>query len=72
MKSPIIPSNFEEWKHCIEVECGLKLTPQFIEKRIASMEDPTEHYTQQFLKRYGNQYHSQVLGWFRTAQAQIS
>ncbi|MCH2191376.1 MAG: hypothetical protein MK188_10670 [Gammaproteobacteria bacterium] len=71
MKSPIIPTNFEEWKHCIEVECGLKLSKQFIEMRIKSMEDSTEHYTQQFIKRYGNQYHLQVLGWFRTAHSQL-
>ena len=68
MKTSIIPNNFEEWRHCITVECGLDLTPGFVENRIASLQNTNEHYTQQFLKLYGEQHYQNVLGWFQQAQ----
>ncbi|MGH1438722.1 MAG: hypothetical protein ACRBBR_01315 [Cellvibrionaceae bacterium] len=68
MASSVIPQNYEEWRHCIIVECGLKLTPSFIEKRIASLQNNDEHYTKQFIRLYGSQYHQAVLGWFIQAR----
>lgn len=68
MISSIIPKNYEEWRHCIIVECGLELTPNFIENRIASLQNDKEHYTQQFIRLYGRQYLETVIGWFLQAQ----
>ncbi len=68
MASSIIPQNYEEWRHCIIVECGLELTPNFIQTRIASLQNESEHYTQQFIRLYGRQYLEIVIGWFLQAQ----
>ncbi|MFQ3243955.1 MAG: hypothetical protein ACI9SP_000580 [Arenicella sp.] len=68
MKSSIIPENYEQWRHCIVVECGLELTSSFIEQRIAALRNNSEHYTKQFVRKYGVQYHQRVLGWFEQAQ----
>jgi len=68
MKTPIIPQNYEEWRHCIIVECGIELTPDYIEKCITILQDSGEHYTQQFVRKYGSQHHQRVLGWFKQAQ----
>jgi len=68
MKTPIIPQNYQQWQHCITVECGLKLTPDYIEKTIATLKDNSEHYTQQFVRKYGPQHHQNVLSWFIQAQ----
>ena len=68
MKNSIVPETYEEWRHCITVECGLELTPDFISKRITSLQNDKDHYTQQFVKLYGQQHLQQVLGWFRQAQ----
>ena len=68
METSIIPQNYEEWRHCIVVECGLELTPGFIEQRISSLQNNSEYYTQQFVKLYGQHHHQKVLGWFMQAR----
>ncbi len=70
MTDSIIPKTYEDWKHCITVECGLELTPEYISKRISSLNDGKDHYTQQFVKIYGQQYLDQVIAWFTQAQKQ--
>ena len=72
MTSPAIPSNYDEWRHCITVECGLELTPQFIEQRIDAMNNENEHYTRQFIRLYGRDYHQIVLGWFEQAKETLA
>lgn len=68
METSIIPQNYDEWRHCIVVDCGLELTPSFIEQRIVALKNNSEHYTQQFVRKYGVQYHQQVLSWFEQAK----
>ncbi len=72
MKEGFIPTNYDEWRHCIIVECGLELTPEYIAKRIVALNDDKDHYTKQFLKLYGPEYLQQVLNWFAQAQKQAS
>ncbi len=68
METSVIPQNYEEWKHCIIVECGLELTPEYISERISSLQNERDHYTQQFVRLYGQQHYQNVLGWFMQAQ----
>ena len=68
MNESIIPTNYEEWRHCIIVECGLELTPAYIDGRIAALNDDRDYYTQQFVKLYGQPYLQQVLNWFNQAK----
>jgi len=68
MKTPIIPQSYEEWRHCITIDCGLELTPSFIEERIVGLQDKTEHHTQQLIRKYGAQHHQKVLAWFMQAR----
>ena len=68
MKNSIIPETYEEWRHCIIVECGLELTPQYISERISALQNNRDYHTQQFVKRYGKQHLQQVLSWFMQAQ----
>jgi hypothetical protein len=69
MATSIIPQNYQEWRHCIIVECGLELTPSFIEARITSLQNESEHYTKQFIRLYGREYLQTVIGWFIQARA---
>jgi len=68
LEASIIPQNYEEWRHCIIVECGLELSPSYIQKRITALQDNSEYYTQQFVRKYGKQHHQRVLGWFMQAR----
>ncbi len=63
-----LPKNYEEWQHCITVDCGLKLTPDYISKRIAALQNNKDHHTQRFVELYGQQHLERVLGWFMQAQ----
>jgi len=68
MKEPITPNTYEEWRHCIIVECGLELTPDYISERISALQNNGDYYTQQFVKLYGQEHHQKVLAWFAQAQ----
>lgn len=69
MKEAMIPKTYEEWRHCIVVECGLELTQEYISERISALKDDKDYSTRQFVKLYGPQYHQQVLNWFSQSQA---
>ncbi|NTS78139.1 hypothetical protein HR060_14895 [Catenovulum sp. SM1970] len=68
MKQSLIPTNYDEWRHCITVECGLKLTPEYIASRIEALNNNADHYTQQYVKSYGQAQLEQTLAWFKQAQ----
>lgn len=71
MQNSMIPRDFQAWRHCIEVECGIKLTSEYIQKRITSLENNKEHYTREFLRLYGPEHYQNVLGWFKQAQGVV-
>lgn len=68
MLDGLIPTSYDEWYHCITVECGLSLTSSFIKERILAMQNTDDFRTQQFVEIYGSEYHQQVLNWFQQAQ----
>jgi len=68
MKTPAILQNYEQWKHCITIDCGIQLTEEYISKRISLLQNNNDYYTQQFVKLYGQQYLNKVLNWFIQAQ----
>lgn len=68
MDDSIIPQNYEEWRHCITVECGLDLTAHYISERISALQNGRDYYTQQFVKNYGQAHLNRVHGWFIQAQ----
>jgi hypothetical protein len=63
-KMNLQPDNFFEWKNCIERKCGIPLTKDFAEKRIAALRDLKNEYTREFTALYGDAYRLQVIGWF--------
>lgn len=67
MPSVIIPSNYAEWRHCIEVQCGQSLTPEYIATRLAALRDPKDAHTQAFVRLYGEAHHRATIGWFEQA-----
>ncbi|MEM7765941.1 MAG: hypothetical protein AAF253_00465 [Pseudomonadota bacterium] len=63
----VIPQNFDEWKHCITVQCGIPLTPSFVETRIKALEDEKDYRTRKFIETWGQAHHAKTLEWFREA-----
>ena len=61
-------STYEDWKHCITALCGIPLTPDYIEKRIAALNDPRDYHTQKFIDTWGETHLKKVIGWFEQAR----
>jgi hypothetical protein len=66
----LIPSNYASWRYCIEIKCGLALTPAFLGARIAVLSDPGKEETQRFARLYGEAHLNRVLAWYRQAAAE--
>lgn len=63
--------DYAAWKHCITVKCGLKLTPEFVDKRIAALSNKREAMTARFIELYGDEYRQETLGWFEQARTEL-
>jgi len=67
MHAPAIPETYEQWRHCIVVECGIALTVDFAARRMAVLEDEGAEETRRFRKAYGDAHWQAVRGWFSRA-----
>lgn len=67
----MIPTNYEEWRHCITVECGIDLTQAFIEERLAVWRNAQSEESHRFRRLYGEQHLQEVLGWFVRAIEEV-
>jgi len=63
----LFPSDYASWRHCIEVKCGLRLTRDYVQARLAVLSDPAREETERFIRTYGRAYWQQVVAWFRQA-----
>ena len=71
MDSNLIPADYQEWKHCITVLCGIKLTKNYLDKRIALFTDKSNYETRKFIQIYGEKHTGQVLDWFVLARHEL-
>lgn len=72
MSDDLIPNSYQQWRHCIEVRCGIKLTPSFIDKRLKELQDGNHVRTKEFAKLYGAQQLKRTITWFRQASGDQS
>ncbi|MEM7060823.1 MAG: hypothetical protein AAF557_24855 [Pseudomonadota bacterium] len=68
----MIPTNYEEWEHCITVECGIPLTSEYVAERIKALESRRDHHTQKFIEQWGEAHHARTLEWFRKAEQRLA
>lgn len=62
------PSTYDEWRHGIDVKCGLQLTPEFVQQRLSAFHDDRAHQTQRFREMWGDEHLHQVITWFEKAE----
>jgi len=62
-----IPRDYAQWRHCIEVDCGLDLTPDYIRERRMELANLANFRTRQFVDCYGEAHRQRVLAWFGQA-----
>lgn len=68
MDEALIPQTYDEWHHCITVICRQPLTQDFIDARIAALDDPSDYMTQKFVELYGEQQLVKTQNWFKEAK----
>ena len=66
--SATIPETYAEWRRCIEVDCGLTLTPDFITTRLTVLSQPAHQDVQRFANLYGQAHLARVRHWFEQAR----
>lgn len=62
-----LPKSYEDWRHCIEVDCRQPLTADYITTRLAALRDARDPHTRQFLERYGEARLTATISWFERA-----
>lgn len=67
----MIPLNYLQWRHCIEVDCGIALKPDYIAARVAALAQAGDEPLR-FARLYGDEHLQRVIGWFRRALAEAS
>ena len=67
----MIPATYQQWRHCIEVQCGIKLTPDFIQQRLSALRDHGDYQSQRFLEMWGETHFHQVIAWFEQARMEL-
>ncbi len=71
MSAPF-PQNYDEWHHCITVECGIALTSEFVAERLSIWRNAETEETKRFIKLYGEEYLHAVVGWFEVAERELA
>jgi len=66
-----VPENYEQWHHCITVDCAIPLTSEFVMQRLKIWRDENAEETLRFRRLYGDAHWREVVGWFERAEAQL-
>ncbi len=72
MNYDTIPETYEHWHHCITVECGIALTPEFIATRLSEWRNEKAEKTVRFRRVYGDAHWQRVIGWFERAESELN
>lgn len=67
----MIPQSYEQWRHCITVECGIALTPAYVSERLQTWRNEAADETQRFRRLYGDRHWRAVRGWFESAAREL-
>lgn len=68
----VIPTSYQEWRHCIEVDCGITLSPAYIGQRLAELEDGQHAKTKEYARLYGEDHLQRTQAWFRRAADELT
>lgn len=70
--STVIPRTYAEWRHCIEVDCGLVLAPDYISMRLMVLHQPAHEEVRRFVKLYGPEHWARIQHWFEQALQSVT
>ena len=65
--SAVVPQTYAEWRRCIEIDCGIVLSAEFIASRIEALSRHGGAEPLRFARLYGPAHLQRVIGWFQAA-----
>ena len=65
------PQTYDQWHHCITVECGIVLSLPFVTERLAIWRDTQSDETLRFRRLYGDEHWQAVCRWFEQAAIEL-
>ena len=71
MNDDSVPNSYAQWRHYIEVRCGIRLTPSYISKRLSELQDDNHVRTREFARFYGAEQLQSTITWFRRASDEV-
>ncbi|MEM7812178.1 MAG: hypothetical protein AAF532_11920 [Planctomycetota bacterium] len=72
MSDEVIPTTYEQWRHCIEGLGRIRLTPTYVRERLQELQDDSHANTKEFTKLYGTDHRRRTIDWFRRAGEELS
>jgi len=67
-----LPATYCEWLECITQCYEIPLNEEFAKSGIDSLSDRKSDISKSLIKKYGKEYHAQVLSWFRKALTELN
>lgn len=64
-------NTYEDWRECIEVHCGIPLTPGFVDERLTELQDRGHPKTKEFERLYGEKHLERTISWFERAAKEV-
>jgi hypothetical protein len=61
----MIPTNFNDWKRCIEIDCKIKLNEDFARQRLKIYQDNNNQESLKFIQLYGEQHLNNIVQWYK-------
>ena len=72
MNDDVIPTSYDQWRHCIEVRCNIRLTPKYIDQRLSELQNNDHAKTREFAELYGADQLERTIAWFRQASDEVA
>ncbi|MEM9701134.1 MAG: hypothetical protein AAF907_01670 [Planctomycetota bacterium] len=63
-----LPQSYEQWRQFTTVNCGIRLTGDYVQSRLQELRDAKRPATAEFAKKYGDDYLQNVINWLERSQ----
>ena len=71
MDQSVIPETYEQWKREVQAKCGIALTRDYLERRLAALTDRSSSDATNLVAAYGDAHLRQLVDWHKRALTEI-
>lgn len=70
MHDELFPRHYEAWKYCITEKCGIKLTKEYVEERLAALSNDNSEERKKFIEKFGLDWTNKIVNYFNNARSE--